>query len=180
MAKTYVTLLRAVNVGKTWVPMEELRELFGTLGFQDVRTYIQSGNVVFKTGASRSKCAAAIGKALGERLPTPIQFILKSSDELAAIVAANPFVSEPSIDPAKLHATFLSAAPAKTAWEKLSAIRAGDDRFHACGSEIFLHCPNGYGNTKLSNQTIERALAVPATTRNWKTVNKLLEMALEG
>ena len=95
---------------------------------------------------------------------------------MGRVIAANPFLKERGIDLARLHVTFLTAEPAKAGSERLGALRAGRDRFRCIGREIYLHCPNGYGTSKLSNNAIEKALSLRATTRNWNTVNKLYEM----
>ena len=171
MLHTYVALLRAVNVGTTWIKMAELCELLSSLGFQNVQTYIQSGNVILSSKDSSAKCGEAIAFLLEDRLNIPICGVLKNAKELATIVADNP-----GIDQTKLHITFLTEKPAKSALTRLGAIKAGEDQFHASGSVIYLHCPNGYGRTKLSNAAIERALGVRATTRNWKTVSELVRM----
>ena len=93
------------------------------------------------------------------------------------IVGDNPFVKEEGIDRSKLHVTFLSAFPNKAALGKLDALNAQPDQFHINGREVYLYCPNGYGRTKLSNAIFERLLSVEATTRNWKTVNSLVELS---
>jgi uncharacterized protein (DUF1697 family) len=103
--------------------------------------------------------------------------IVRSASELKRIIAANPFTGEKGIDFSKLHVTFLAKAASKEGVTNLAAISAGEDRFRIIGQEVFLHCPLAYGNTKLSNNAIQKALAVNATTRNWNTVNKLCEMA---
>jgi uncharacterized protein (DUF1697 family) len=105
--------------------------------------------------------------------------ILRTRDEIAKILSGNPLLKKKGIHLTKLHVTFLESAASKEGLEKLSEIKADDDEFRAAGREIYLHCPDGYGRTKLSNNAIERALAVRATTRNWNTVNKLYEMATE-
>ena len=177
MLHTYVALLRAVNVGTTWINMAELCELLSSLGFQKVQTYIQSGNVILSSKDSSAKCGDAIASLLEDRLGTPIGVILKDARDLATVVAENHFAGDPIFDRTKLHVTFLKEKPTKSALTRLAAIKAGEDQFHASGSVIYLHCPNGYGRTKLSNAAIERVLGVEATTRNWKTVVTLLEMA---
>ncbi|HVC92404.1 MAG TPA: DUF1697 domain-containing protein [Pirellulales bacterium] len=174
---TYIALLRAVNVGSTWIKMAELGELFSTHGFQDVATYIQSGNVVFSSRDSHARCIETIASFLEKRLTTPVCIILKNAKDMAMVVSENPFLEDSTIDPTKLHVTFLKEKPTKNVVRMMDAIKAGEDRFHVSGSVVYLHCPDGYGRTKLSNSAIERALRVQATTRNWKTVVTLLDMA---
>lgn len=174
---TYIALLRAVNVGNTWIKMAELGEMLSAIGLQNITTYIQSGNIVFTSGATRAHCRSAIANALEKRLNAPVGVILKSRNELKTVVAANPFLESSTIDKTKLHVTFLSEVPMRQGLAKLGRIEAGADQFRASGSVIYVYCPGGYGRTKLSNSAIERALAIPATTRNWNTVNTLLAMA---
>jgi uncharacterized protein (DUF1697 family) len=157
--------------------MPALSDVFAELGHTDVVTYIQSGNVVFK---SRSKSPAALARgiagAIERDLGCDVAVIIRSRDELASVVAGNPF-SAKHADPAHLHVTFLAEAPGAEATRALEAFDAGADEARVIGREVYLHCPNGYGNTKLNPALIERRLRTTSTTRNWKTVNKLLELA---
>jgi len=179
---TYISMLRGINVaGHNQIKMPALRELFESLGFERVQTYIQSGNVVFKASKGSTlqiskKIEGRITNDFGFRVPV----VTRTSAEMGSVIASNPFLKTKSIDPTKLHVTFLSEAPEAAALRKLGEVAAGADQFRSCGREIYLHCPNGYGNTKLSNNTLEKILGSPATTRNWNTVNKLYEMSLQS
>jgi uncharacterized protein (DUF1697 family) len=102
---------------------------------------------------------------------------LRTPDELRQIIKDNPFMQEKGIDASKLDVTFLSAVPAESGLKKVSGLPSGPDKFVIVNREVYLYCPNGYGGTKLSNDFFERKLDVAATTRNWKTVNALLDMA---
>ncbi|HVB09541.1 MAG TPA: DUF1697 domain-containing protein [Bacillota bacterium] len=163
MTTTYVALLRGVNVGGRVLRMEELRSVCASLGLAEARTYIQSGNVVFRG-------EAADGTRLAKALAVPV--LLRTTEEMAAVVAANPFPGQ-GADPKRLHVTFLAAEPTREA----PAADSGPDEFILAGREVYLHCPGGYGETKLHNAFFERRLGVTATTRNWATVQKLAEMA---
>jgi uncharacterized protein (DUF1697 family) len=176
---TYIALLRGINVGgHKIIKMDALREAFVGMGFSDVATYVQSGNVVFKAPAKISgDLAKKIEEMLLRRFSMTVPVIVRSSEEMGAVLRNNPFLKEDGIDSAKLHVTFLSQTPVKTALKGLDTIASGADRFHCCGQEIYLYCPNGFGETKLSINVFEKLLAVGATTRNWNTVNKLWEMA---
>lgn len=173
----YIALLRGINVGGNTLKMDRLREVCAELGFANIVTYVQSGNVVFDSKGS----AASVAKTLTERLTgesrLPVSVVVRKAAELAAVIATNPFVGQPGIDPAKLHVTFLGAAAAKNALAKLRAVDAVNERFHMADREIYLYCPDGYGKAKLSNARIEKLLTVVATTRNWNTVHKLSELA---
>ena len=179
---TYIALLRGVNVGGNTLKMERIRELWNDLGFKNVRTYVQSGNVVFEAKGPPSTWSRRIEQALAGEARLPVTVVIRAAADLAKVIAGNPFLKQKDIDRTKLHVTFLggpglSNAAKKDAVKKLIAIEAGADEFRILGNEIYLHCPDGYGNTKLSNNRLEKALSLKATTRNWKTVNKLHEMA---
>ncbi len=173
----YIALLRGVNVGGNMLKMDRLRELCAKLGMQNVRTYVQSGNVVFQAQGSGAQWAELLERKLMGETRLPVTVIVRSAAEMAAILAGNPFLKEKGIDTARLHVTFLQQASAKSAVDSLANLKAGLDRLRCIGKEIYLHCPNGYGQTKLSNNALEKALGVKATTRNWNTVQKLCEMA---
>jgi uncharacterized protein (DUF1697 family) len=175
---THVAMLRGINVGQgKIVKMERLRSSFEALGFDSVRTYVQSGNVVFE---SEQKSATGLSKKIEEKIQRDFGFtasvLVKSSKEIAQIVGNNPLVKEKGIDHSKLHVTFLSDAPPKTAVKLLEPLARGSELVRILSREIYLYCPDGYGRTKLSNNAIEKKLSVVATTRNWRTVNALLEM----
>lgn len=172
----YVALLRGVNVGQNMLRMERLRELCGEMGLRNVRTYLQSGNVLFDAGETATQWAKALEETLAGVTRLPVSVIVRSSAEIERVLAMNPFVVREVIDAAKLHVTFLQRPPEKNAAEKLKGIRAGADELRWNGAEIYLHCPGGYGETKLSNGAIEKLLGMRATTRNWRTVAKLGEL----
>jgi uncharacterized protein (DUF1697 family) len=157
--------------------MERVREIFARLGFENVRTYVQSGNVVFQAKGSPTDWIKKIEQALAGEARLPLSVIVRSAAELDRIIAGNPFLKQQAIDHAKLHVTFLDRPTPRDAAKKLAAIDVGDDRFHLADSEIYLHCPNGYGRTKLANNRLEKLLALRATTRNWNTVTRLGDMA---
>jgi len=178
---TYISMLRGINVGgHNKAPMNRLRAMFEALGCEQVRTYIQSGNVVFKTAKS---APSFLSRKIEERILMDFGFsvsvISRTSAELGKAIHNNPFLREKGIDPLQLHVTFLSQAPVRTALRKLDTLATDPDRFRCSRREIYLHCPDGYGRTRLSNNALEMALSVTATTRNWRTVNKLYEMAME-
>jgi uncharacterized protein (DUF1697 family) len=179
---TYVALLRGINVGgHKAVKMDQLRNAFEALGFEDVTTYVQSGNVVFNafTKASENLSKKIEEKVLRE-FDISVPVTVKTAGEVNDVIRNNPFLQEKGIDLSKLHVTFLSHAPEKTALKMLDVIANAPDQFRSSGKEIYLYCPNGYGVTKLSNNALEKVLSVRATTRNWKTVNRLHEMTLGG
>lgn len=175
----FVALLRGVNVGGNTLSMERLRAVCAELGATNARTYVQSGNVVFAAPGSASRWAPALERKLAGESRLAVSVIVRTAAEMAKVFDDNPFLNGKGIDPARLHVTFLQQRPAKTAVKTLDSLNAGADRLKLVGKEIYLHCPNGYGRTKLSNDALEKVLGVRATTRNWNTVNKLYQMSAE-
>lgn len=176
MARSYVALLRGVNVGGNALPMARLRELCVDLALRNARTYVQSGNLVFEAAGTAEQWARTLEQALAGESRLPVTVLVRTDAEMAAVVARNPFLGEAGVDPARLHVTFLKKTPAKTALAALKTIEAGPDRWKLTGREIYLHCPDGYGRSKLANNALEKVLGVAATTRNWRTVATLAEM----
>jgi uncharacterized protein (DUF1697 family) len=109
----------------------------------------------------------------------PVTIIIRSTTELGKLIANNPFLKRKGADLIKLHVTFLPEVPTKQTLERLAAIPCGADQFHCQRRDVYLHCPGGYGKSKLSNAQLEKVLGVKATTRNWNTVNTLYTMAME-
>jgi uncharacterized protein (DUF1697 family) len=175
----FVAMLRGVNVGGNSLKMDWLREACEGIGLGDVRTYVQSGNIIFSSGSSAAKLGPALKKLIDAQTRLPVTVVIRSAPEMAKIVAGNSFAKQKGVDIAKLHVTFLGKAPVKRARDKLDALAGTRDEYRLAGQEIYLHCPVSYGQTRLSNTAIEKALAVGATTRNWKTVTTLYEMAGE-
>ena len=175
---TYVALLRAVNLGRrNKVSMADLRAVFATLGAENVTTYLQSGNVVFRSsGATVVELTSAIEQAIRRDLGLDVTVLLRTNAELEKVQARNPFVHG-GADPTQLHVTFLAGKPDSAGVRRLDRDGVAPDEFHVAGREVYVHCPNGYGRTKLTNAYFEKRLGVAATTRNWKTVTKLAELA---
>jgi uncharacterized protein (DUF1697 family) len=176
---TYVAMLRGVNVsGRNRLAMEDLRTLVTSVGGTGVRTYIQSGNAVFDSRRSPSSLVGVLQSELQNILGSEVPVLVRTKDELADVIAAGPFIGR-GVDVASLHVTFLGGAPGPDAVAAAGKRRPDDDEFQVVGREVYLLCPNGYGNTKLTNAFFEKKLGSEATTRNWKTVMKLADMAQE-
>lgn len=174
----WVALLAGINVGgKTTVPMAELRTVFAELGYRQVQTYIQSGNVIFEEDtADEDQLIAAIRPALSARFGWDIPVLLRTGGELAAVLAGNPFQDRQD-DPTKLLVTFLATAPAPDRAARLQPPPGETGELSLVGREIYLHTPDGYGRSKLTNAYLAKLLDVAATTRNWRSVAKLHELA---
>jgi uncharacterized protein (DUF1697 family) len=170
----HLALMRGINVGgKNKLPMAELAALFEQTGCTAVRTFIQSGNVIFTAepkvcAGLSSAIAAQIAKTYGYRTPV----ILRTTKQLREAVAANPFPGEEE----RLHLMFLQDKPGAGLVSALDANRSSPDRFLVRGAEIYLHLPNGAGQSKLTNAWFDSKLSTVSTLRNWRTVTKLLEL----
>ena len=176
---TYIALLRGINLGgHKIVKMDQLRKTFEELGFADVKTYIQSGNVVFKAPAQiPAKLAKRIEERVLHQFGFPVAVMVKTAAEIGEVISNNPLLQKKGIEVTMLHVTFLSCAPDKSALKLLDAAAVAPDQFRCSGQAVYLHCPNGYHATKLGNNVLAKMLKVGATTRNWKTVNELWEMS---
>lgn len=173
-----IGLLRGVNVGgKAKISMEQLRSICVSLGLRDPQTYIQSGNVVFGA-ATRDipKLADRLESSIEKQLGFRPKVILRSADDLRKIVGRSPFANRPDFNPAKLAVFFLADAPAADVRGKALALNVGPEELQSQGRELFIYFPDGMGRSKLP-PVLDRTLKMPATARNWNTVNKLLEMA---
>jgi uncharacterized protein (DUF1697 family) len=175
---TYIALLRGINVsGQKTIRMTDLKQLVESMGFQQVVTYVQSGNVVFQAvDENPARLETAIRAEIQRVFGFEVAVLIRTAADLQRVAAANPFVQRPE-SPVGLYVTFLAQRPPQAVLNQLKVPLAELDEYVMGDQEIFLYCPGGYGRTKLSNTFFERKLKMPATTRNWKTVCTLLEMA---
>lgn len=172
-----MALLRGVNLGaRNKIAMPRLRQLFEELGHEDVATYVQSGNVVFRSSGGRDELRTALEAEIGTRFALEIAVLLRTGKELATVVAGNGFAAGQP-DPTKLHVTFLAAPPHRERATALQRQRFDPDELRVARDAVYLHCPFGYGRSKLSNAFFEKELGVVATTRNWRTVTALADLA---
>lgn len=179
---TYIALLRGINVsGKNSIKMADLKELLQLQGYTDVLTYIQSGNIIFKSNKIKVKeLETQISTAINKKYGYHVNVLIITKEELQTIFNSNPFLKNEAHEIAKLHVTLLNTEPDLTQLQKIETlVKSSDDEFIIMGKCVFLHCPNGYGKTKLNNSLFERKLKSPATTRNWKTITKLIELSNE-
>lgn len=176
--ETYLAILRGINVsGKNLIKMAELKVLLQGKGLTDVQTYIQSGNVVFKYKPTvPAKLSDLISKTIKEAFGFDVPVVIRTAEEMATILSYNPYLKQKNISIEQLYVTCLETLPVIENLNKLEGINSGDDTYQIIGREIYLHCPGGYGNTKLNNNLFENKLKVTATTRNWKTMTVLSEM----
>jgi len=173
-----VSMLRGINVGgHKSIKMEALRAMYESLGLRDAQTYVQSGNVVFRTAA---RDLGPLAKRIESKIEQTFGFrpgvIIRTPSELREVIRRNPFVKRHGIEPGKLLVTFLVADPGREACDRLLSLKADPEELRMQGSEVFVYYPNGMGRSKLSHALIEKTLKTPGTGRNWNTVTKLLEM----
>ena len=177
----YIAMLRGINIGPhKRMKMEKLRACCEGLGFADVKTYIQSGNVIFRAG---KLSPAALSKKLRDCIVNDFGFsaevISRSREEMKEIIDDNPFMKERGIDTLKLHVAFLSESASAAALKKLQGLTLAPDRTHGSGQEIYFYFPNGVSGSSLWRHPLDRVLSLPVTMRNWKTVTTLYQMAME-
>ena len=177
--KTHIALLRGINVGgHRKIKMAYLKEMLHTMGFKDVVTYIQSGNVVFnssetKTTLLEEKIKKGIAKTFGFEVPV----LIKSREALVAVLRDSPFKKEEDLEANRIYYVLLKSEPDKEAFKNLDQKTYPNELFVITTKCVYLNCLNGAGKAKLNNAIIERKLDIEATTRNHRTMLKLLEMA---
>jgi uncharacterized protein (DUF1697 family) len=173
----YAALLRGVNVGgKNMLPMKELVVLFEQAGCTAVSSYIQSGNVVFSAPAAvAKKVPEVVGAQITRKFGFAAPIVVRGADALARIALANPFLAAgASLD--AVYVSFLAKAPTAAQIASLDPNRSPPDAFAVQGTEVYLHCPNGFGRTKLTSAYLDGKLGTVSTARNWRTLLKLVEM----
>ncbi|UII32438.1 DUF1697 domain-containing protein [Fulvivirga ulvae] len=177
----YIAILRGINVsGAKKIKMEDLRARLTNFGFENVKTYIQSGNIVFDCKKEDPLVLAGqLQQKILEDYGYEVPVVITGANELKHIIDSNPFLKGRDEDQGKLYVTFLAESAASENIAKIDARDFQPDEFKINGKAIYLFCPEVYGRTKLTNNFFERKLKVTATTRNWKTVNALLSMADE-
>lgn len=176
-----VSLLRGINVGgRNKIRMADLRELYADLGMMQVRSLLQSGNVIFETALTdltsvKQELEAGIRSAFG----LDIQVLLRSSEDFEYIMARHPFSAEQLNEPRKAALVFLSDAPESTAVDALRENNPGREFIHAAGRELYVFYTDGMARSKLDNKRIESRLGLSATARNWNTCLKLQRLLAE-
>ena len=176
-----ITMLRGVNVGGHHkIKMDALRDLYTSLKLEDPRTYVQSGNVIFRT---KEKNSAALAKKIQDAIERSFGFrpevILRTAAEMRSAIAANPFAGRKDVPPNKLLLTFLAAEPGPGARATLLSLKKHPEELHLNGRELYIYFPNGAGQTKLPWSQLEKLFKTTGTARNWNTVTKMLEIAEE-
>lgn len=174
--KTYISILRGINVsGQKLIKMDALKKAYEDLGFKNVHTYIQSGNVIFQTEEKEleQKISGQIQKQFGFEVPV----IILTIDDLKQIIGNSPYKEDDTKEICHLYVTILSPVSVNPDTEPARLKQLPGEEFIVTENAVYLYCPNGYGKTKLTNTFWESLLKVKATTRNWKTTNELLRIA---
>jgi uncharacterized protein (DUF1697 family) len=177
----WISMLRGVNVGPhNRIKMDALREVYTSLKLEQSQTYVQSGNVIFRTKeknapALAKKIQSAIGSAFGFRP----EVILRSVEELRKAIAVNPFADRRDIEPGKLLITFLTEDPGENGRMAIASLKNYPEELHLKGRELFIYFPNGAGKSKLPWPKVEKLFKTQGTARNWNSATKMLEMAEE-
>lgn len=178
MTTTYAALLRAVNVGGRKLPMAELRQLMTGLGYEGVRTHLQSGQAVFTTGhGDEESLAAELAEAIGKHCGFPVDVIVRDHAYLAAVVEACPFPAA-ELEARQLHVTYFSAPVDAARFAEIDRETYLPEEFRLGRRELYLYAPDGLGRSKLAEHLAKPRInkGVIATSRNWNTVTKLVEL----
>jgi uncharacterized protein (DUF1697 family) len=176
-----ISMLRGVNLGAhNRIKMDALRGLYESLKLEDPRTYVQSGNVIFR---SKEKNQAQLGKKIQDAIEKKFGFrpevILRTTDELRKAIAASPFAKRTELEPGKILVTFLAGEPGPDAHANLAKLKEHPEELHLKGREMYIYFPDGAGKSKLPWSQVERLLKVTGTARNWNSVTNMLAMAEE-
>jgi uncharacterized protein (DUF1697 family) len=175
----WISMLRGVNVGaNNRIKMDALREVYAALKLEQIQTYVQSGNVIFRSKETNpstlaKKIQAAIERAFGFRP----EVILRTAEELGKAIAANPFAGRRDVEPGKLLITFLEADPGKDGRAALASLKDYPEELHLKNRELYTYFPDGAGKSKLPWAKVEKLFKTQGTARNWNSVTKMLEMA---
>lgn len=176
--KKYIILLRGINVsGQKKILMADLRELLNSSGFGEVQTYIQSGNIIIASEATAENVSEKIQKKVFEEYKFEVKVFVLTPQELQQTVEENPFAADETKDVSRTYVTFLEEQPKNT--EALKGFKFPEEEFVLKGRSIYFYSPNSYGRAKMNNNFFEKKLGLQATTRNWRTITKLIEMVGE-
>jgi uncharacterized protein (DUF1697 family) len=178
--KTYIALLRGINVsGQKKIRMVDLKAHLEELGWEGILTYIQSGNVIFQCHEDNPASAAEkITLKLRKKYGLEVPALVLGPQDLLFLIQNHPFKQDPDAKTERLAVTFLFGNPRADLIHKLGEMRQPNEHFHLEGKFIFLHYPDGFGRAVMTNNAFEKALQTRATTRNWKTINKLYELSI--
>ncbi len=176
---TYISILRGINVsGQKLIKMDALKKMYENLNFENIKTYVQSGNVIFLSKQNDpKKLEKIISSQINADFSFEVPVIVFDVKTLESIIENNPFAKDKLKNISFLYVTFLATNPSQLAIETILEKKQENEEIEFTSNAIYLYCPNGYGKTKLNNNFLETRLKVTATTRNWKTTNELVKLA---
>jgi uncharacterized protein (DUF1697 family) len=175
---TFIALLRGINVsGRNKIPMPELRSLCAEIGWQDVQSHIQSGNLVFRASARSAVLESELERAIERRFRLTIPVIVRSAADWPAYVNGNPYTSESRMEPNHVMLVLTKALPKSDAAGELQKRAANGERVVQVGDALWAYYAHGVGVSKLSPSLFDRLVGSPVTARNWNTVLELDEMS---
>ena len=175
----FISMLRGVNLGPhNRIKMDALRATYEAIALEDPRTYVQSGNVIFRTKEKNTrKLATKIQDAIEKSFKFRPAVIVRTLDELRKAIAATPFDARRGLHPGKILVTFLAGVPPTEAAAKLATLKSFPEEIHLIGRELYIYFPYGAGKSKLPWSQVEKLLKVNGTARNWNSVRAMLEIA---
>jgi len=175
----YISLLRGINVGgHKKILMKDLKELYESLSFENVKTFIQSGNVIFETNEAIEDSIVKIEKAISHKYGFEVPVQIREVHDFEHIIKTCPFTKLDLAEGTRVMITFLDALPTQENIEELTTYVHEPEMLEVVGREVYLYCPDGYGKTKLNNNFLEKKLKVAATTRDWKSVMRINILAM--
>ena len=176
---TYISLLRGINVGgNKKIKMDSLRDGFSSLGYTNIKTYIQSGNILFcSKEEDKTKLEREISSMIMDKYGFDVPVLVLNSDDLNEVITNNPFANSINHKKEFIHITFISNEVKEINYKEIESKKESEDEYKIINKAIYLYLPKGYGNTKIHNNFFEKLLKTQATTRNWKTCLELFEMS---
>lgn len=176
-----ISMLRGVNLGPhNRIKMDALRAMYESLKLEDPRSYVQSGNVIFRTKEKNSpQLAKKIQSAIQKKFGCCPEVILRTTEEMRKAIAANPFPERTKAEPSKVLLTFLAAEPPPEAEANLANLKRFPEELRLNGRELYIYFPNGAGKSKLPWSSVDKLVKVTGTARNWNSVQAMLEIAEE-
>jgi len=165
--------------GHNSIKMTELSLLYKRLGFKYIKTYVQSGNVIFKAdeAVSEKETAQKIEAEIFRKYGYTVPVMIRSIEEIKSLLKTNPYLATPDFDPSKMAVIFLHEVVTDLQNEKMRNVNYPPDKFQITGREIFIYCPDGFGRTRLYTNFFENKMKVTGTARNWKTIKTILSLA---
>jgi uncharacterized protein (DUF1697 family) len=175
---THIAFLRGINVGgHRLIKMAELKAMFEAMGFGAVRTYIQSGNVIFQADETEQPLRQRIEQRIAAESGFPVTVALRTGGDVTRVIADCPFAPDALLEGESLYVALLAETPAPDGIERLLASKTGPDEFRILGREVYLLYRQSMRDTQLTNNLLESRLGVPATSRNWRTLTTLAAMS---